>query len=192
MGDGMCGGPFSVPLTAAPTGGVFVPMPVASASGPPPPYGLYATHAPPPGYHASSSTGVHPNFMNGPLHLAPPPPAANSTTSGSDTTETNAAADMMNNNGMINVGNGLTPLQCPSYPPPPMPYYYASGGVAPPPPNSSSGSTIANNVGGVHLITQMAPPTPTNQTMTQSPFSTPHPPMGTQVHLNFLNNARNF
>uniref|UniRef100_A0A1I8M9Y6 Uncharacterized protein n=1 Tax=Musca domestica TaxID=7370 RepID=A0A1I8M9Y6_MUSDO len=181
---GMCNGPYGVPL-AATSGGVFVPMQMA-ATGPPPPYGMYASHPPPPAppaYHAATS-GIPPNYMNGPLHLAPQPPpmppgggTANSTTSSSDTTENSnvpaASMEMMNNN--------LTPLQCPSYPPPPpMPYYYASNGV-PAPPANGNGATMGNGGnGGVHLITQMAPPpTPTNHGMTPT-FSTPHPAMGAQ------------
>ncbi|XP_075159122.1 ovarian tumor isoform X2 [Haematobia irritans] len=179
LNDGMCGGPYGIPLTA---NGLFVPMPMASTTGPPPPYGLYAAHPPPPtGYHSTSSAGVHGNFTNGgpTMHFGPPPPlppgVANSTASGSDTTETNAADVMNNNVGVINVGNGLAPFQCTSYPPPPpMPYYYTSGGIPP------GNNTVANG-GGVHLVAQMAPPTPTGHASMQQPYgAAPHPPMGHQ------------
>ncbi|XP_073833892.1 ovarian tumor isoform X2 [Musca autumnalis] len=185
---GMCNGPYGVSLATTP-GGVFVPMQMTTGAGPPPPpYGMYPSHAPPPpppGY-AAATTGIPPNYINGPLHLAPPPPAippgaANSTTSSSDTTENNAAAASME---IINSNNGLTPLPCPSYPPPPLPYYYASGGGVPsgPPMGNmiGNGNAGGNGGSGVHLITQMAaPPTPTNHGMTPS-FSTPHPAMGPQ------------
>lgn len=149
----------------------------------PPPYGLYAPHHTPHGYQ--TNTG-HPNFVGGPMHMPPPglmPGIANSTASGSDSTENNATnSEMLNCTGLVNVGHGMAPpLQCTSYPPPPMPFFLAANGAVPPPNVNGNVGSGTNANAGVHLIAQMAPPTPTNHNM-PPPFSAPpHPSMGPQV-----------